>query len=93
MNDKRQTQMILLQFLGIASLIYGRTPRVATAVNLLTDLILNRWDELWSIVIANQPSRITADHLCKVDTTPEEEILLRFGQELAEQNNTWPGGL
>ena len=48
-DPKTMTKMVLLQVLGLANLIFGRTPRFGAALAFITDLVLNRWDEIWAI--------------------------------------------
>jgi hypothetical protein len=46
---KSKTQMILLQFLGLAQLLMGSIPWVGTCVRLLTGLVTDHWDELYGL--------------------------------------------
>lgn len=49
MNDKTSTQLICLQALGLLSLVFGRVPTVAKAVAFLSDIVVNKWDQIWDI--------------------------------------------
>lgn len=74
-DPKTMTQMVLLQVLGLATLIFGRTPRFGAALAFITDLVMNRWDEIWAIgqksagattavaAISNAPADTNEDQL------------------------------
>lgn len=49
MDDKTKLQVICLQVLALAGMLLGRIPKVQTVVDLLTHLVQEHWDDLWSL--------------------------------------------
>ena len=49
MDDKTQTQLVVLSLLGTINLLFGRSKRLAAAIGVLQVLVTEHWDELWSI--------------------------------------------
>jgi hypothetical protein len=54
--DKTQSKLIALSVLGLARSLFGKSKMAAFTIDLLTDLVMTRWDEAWDTYTAkNKP--------------------------------------
>jgi hypothetical protein len=59
--DKTQSKLIALSVLGLARSLFGKSKMAAFTIDLLTDLVMTRWDEAWDTYTAkNKPVRAGA---------------------------------
>lgn len=83
MDNKTMTKMILLQVLGLAALLFGRVTKISLAIAFLTDLVMNKWDEIWAIGLKSPAAKAASDSMCapSAKSDADEAKLLAIGEE------------
>jgi hypothetical protein len=55
MYDKTQLKMLALSIIGMARILFGSSKKATFAIDVLTDLINERWDEAWDTYAKKRP--------------------------------------
>ena len=75
--DKTQSKMLALSILGMAKILFGSSRKAGFVIDVLTDLVITRWEEGWDTYASKRPKTATGtagdpfDALA--DATSEEE--------------------
>lgn len=87
MDEKTRLQVICLQVLSLVSLFLGRLPKVQTVVDILTHVVTEHWDELFSLTVKKAAGK-------KLITQAKKELAadpkdggryLSFGKEASKE--------